>query len=1389
MHIVTGCVSGLLRLAISLLLLVLAHGARAQDVDYCNLQFPASFSAASGTTSPVIYGRIYEDDNGVLTSSPGAHPAIVAELGYGPLGSDPRGENPDWRWIAALYNVQVGNDDEYLGSFTLPFAPTSTQLAYTYRFSVDSGADFTYCDTDGNGSNGGLGFNTAALGTLTISSGGLPTISINDVSLSEGNSGTTAFAFTIGLSGPSLTAVSFDVATADNTATAANGDYASQSLTGLSIPAGQLSASFTVQVNGDTTEEPNETFFVNLTNVTGATVTDGQGTGTIINDDDACAAIAFPYTLGSDAPGELIQAIQCANANGAGSDTIDLDGRTIVLTETHAIAFGASTGLPQVTTSIVIQNGAITRSSADQLRHFAISGDLTLNDVSLSNGNAMVDGGSIATSGTATLTLNRCRLLGNTGNFGGAVFVGTGTTAVINNSLLSGNRATAPGGAIRTRGALQLNNSTVAGNFTSAGTEGGGGIASNGGSILLNNTIIAGNEASNFPATNEISGAFTSNSSLVGGSPGFVAALDASDNAPTTAGNYRLAPFSTAIDAGDNGLEPGVMTIDVDGLPRFVDDADVADAGTGTAPIVDLGAHERQTGSQPVADLAISLTDGQSTTYAGFPIEYTLTASNAGPDDVSGVMVSAPFTTGLSNISWTCVAAGGATCTAAGTGEINDSVALPAGSSATYTATATIDASVSGLLVNVATIGSGTATDPVPDNNQALDSTNVELLPQLSVLAFAANEGDSGTTDFNISVSLSTPAPPGGVRFDIATADGSAMAGVDYVPRSLGSQVILEGGSLYEFQVSVLGDSRVESDETFRVAVSNVTGATVAVAEALVTINNDDVAGVTIAPATLNLSEGGNSGSYAVALGSEPAATVTINIAGDAHASASPAALTFTAANWNVAQPITVTAIDDGTVEGPHTATVSHAASGGEYTGLAVASVLVNIADNDSAGLIVTESGGTTAVTEGGASDTFSLVLSAQPTADVSITLTADAQLTTAPTQLIFTASNWNVAQTATVTAVDDPVAEGAHSGGIAFAVSSADAGFNGLSLAPLAVSVSDNDVASVVLSESDGATAVSEAGGTDTYSLALGAAPTGTVVISVLGDSQVSAAPTSLSFTAADWNVPQTITVTALDDAAAEGTHSGVLTHSASGAGFDGIGIASVVASITDNDFTVGGSVSGLTAAGLVLQNNGADDLALSGDGDFTFGTALSDGSSYAVTVLNQPAGQFCAVTNGSGALAGGNITGIGVNCSSLSLILSTTALDLGNLNAGASSGQLTLSNAGSGDVIVTAISTPAAPFSLTGGTCLALPRTLAPGESCSFELRFAPSQFGSFSETLLISSTAEGSPQQVSLRGALVAPVRAIPGTTPWSLLLLALAVLGIGGWRFGTGRSSHG
>ncbi|MGD9562114.1 MAG: PxKF domain-containing protein [Pyrinomonadaceae bacterium] len=139
--------------------------------------------------------------------------------------------------------------------------------------------------------------------------------------------------------------------------------------------------------------------------------------------------------------------------------------------------------------------------------------------------------------------------------------------------------------------------------------------------------------------------------------------------------------------------------------------------------------------------------------------------------------------------------------------------------------------------------------------------------PDLSITNVTHNEGNSGTTTFSFTVSLTAPAPPGGVTFDIATADNTATtADNDYVARSLTSQTISTGSSSYIFDVTVNGDTVFEPNERFNVIVTNVVGANVSDGQGRGTIQNDDV----VATYTVTYDGNGNTGGTAPVDGNSP---------------------------------------------------------------------------------------------------------------------------------------------------------------------------------------------------------------------------------------------------------------------------------------------------------------------------------------------------------------------------------------------------------------------------------------------------------------------------------------------------------------------------------------
>jgi uncharacterized repeat protein (TIGR01451 family) len=137
----------------------------------------------------------------------------------------------------------------------------------------------------------------------------------------------------------------------------------------------------------------------------------------------------------------------------------------------------------------------------------------------------------------------------------------------------------------------------------------------------------------------------------------------------------------------------------------------------------------------PAADLSITKTDGQSTAVPGTPITYTIVASNAGPSNVTGATVADTLPGTITGATWTCVGAGGGTCATSGSGNISDTVDLPAGGTVTYTLTGTISASATGSLSNTATVAApGGVTDPNPANNSATDTDT--LTPVVSLNYF-----------------------------------------------------------------------------------------------------------------------------------------------------------------------------------------------------------------------------------------------------------------------------------------------------------------------------------------------------------------------------------------------------------------------------------------------------------------------------------------------------------------------------------------------------------------------------------------------------------------------------------------------------------------------------
>jgi chitinase len=191
------------------------------------------------------------------------------------------------------------------------------------------------------------------LGTIT-NDDAAPTLSVTDATTLEGDAGSTDATFTVSLSSVSYLGTTVAYATADDTATAGS-DYTTTSGT-LSIPAGQLSGTVVVPVLGDGVDEADETYFLNLSSPTNATIADGQGVGTITDDDVAVAISVDDVSSGEGDAGTATQtftvSLDVPSGKTVSVDYVTTDGSAGAATDYQSTT-GTVTYLPGETAKTV----------------------------------------------------------------------------------------------------------------------------------------------------------------------------------------------------------------------------------------------------------------------------------------------------------------------------------------------------------------------------------------------------------------------------------------------------------------------------------------------------------------------------------------------------------------------------------------------------------------------------------------------------------------------------------------------------------------------------------------------------------------------------------------------------------------------------------------------------------------------------------------------------------------------------------------------------------------------------------------------------------------------------------------------------------------------------
>ena len=726
-------------------------------------------------------------------------------------------------------------------------------------------------------------------------------LTVDDVAINEGNTGTTNADFTVTLGAAAPGAVTVAYATADGTATAGS-DYTATSGT-LTFAPGELTKTISVPIIGDTTTEGDETFFVNLTAPTNAVLASTQGTGTITDDD----AAALPSVSIADATAANEGS---AVTPGSADFTVTLSAAS---TQTVTVDYATANGTAMVGNDFVASNGTLTFAPNE------LTKTITVNFV-----------GDAVTEPDETFTVN----LSNPANATLGTAQGTGTitdddaaTPALTLSIADAadaneGSAAAPGSADFTVTLSAASTQDVTVDYATANgtaTAGADFVAANGTLTFapneLTKTITVNFIGDAVPEPNETFLVNLSNPTIATIADGQTQATILNDDAAPLP---DLSIGDVTVTEGDTGTTDAVFNVTLSAAATSTVSVTYATAdGTATAGRDYIAANG--TLSFAPGESAKSITvkvNGDTLVEGNETFVVNLTAPvNAALGDAQGQgtitddeglpqvaigdslvtegnlvggvpgVVSATFKVTLSVASAQAVRV--TVTTADGTavapedytslnttltfapGETTKTVVVPVlGDNideADETFSVVLSAPVNAAISPVRGRGTGTIRDD-------------DGAPSITFGEVRIDEGNNGLSTAVFTLQLSAQSGRT-LKFNYSTSDGTATAGKDYMPVTNKEIIFTAGQTQATAQVLIIGDLLNEADETFYVNLSNVTGSNIYRKQTKGIIVNDDRA-PNIAVNDARVAEG-QSGqtklNFTVSLSEASAQTVTVN--------------------------------------------------------------------------------------------------------------------------------------------------------------------------------------------------------------------------------------------------------------------------------------------------------------------------------------------------------------------------------------------------------------------------------------------------------------------------------------------------------------------------------
>jgi hypothetical protein len=824
---------------------------------------------------------------------------------------------------------------------------------------------------------------------------GPPVISVTDVAVTEGHSGTVAATFVVNLNGPSSKLVSVDYATIDGTATAP-ADYDAVAGT-LDYAPGETTKSVTVVVKGDALNEVNETYVIELRNAIDGTISDATGVGTI-TDDDAQPSLAIDdvtvtegdigpvnavFTVTLSQPSGRTVTANYATVNGlavAPGDYTATSGLLSfapgVLTKTISVPV-IGDALNEVNESFTVNLSGLVAATASRGN---ATGSITDDDPvpSLSIDNVVVTEGH---SGTVDARFT-VRLSAPSGRQVTVNFASANGTAVAPSDYgaRSGSLSFAPG-EVTKQVVIVVNGDTIdeptesysvalssATNATISDPTGVGTIVDDDGAPTLSVndvTVTEGNSGgvnANFTVTlSAASGQpvgvswSTEDGSAIAGQDYETATGDLVFNPGTTTRTFAVRVTSDIVDElnesfvvrlsapsnAEIGDGEGAGTITDDDAPPTlsVSDVTVGEVNTGTTDAVFTVSLARAS-SLPIS-VGYSTADGSATAPADYaaasgPLSFepgsttktvtvlvagdtlneageTFTLNLVGPSNAT-ILDGSGTATITNDDPLPALSIGDTTVVEGNTGTTNSvftvTLAAPSGRVVTVdyatvpgTATAPADYTASSGTVTFAA-GDVTETVTVPVKGDVLDEVNEsytvnltnapnalitdgfglgtitddDALPALAVSDATVVEGNTATTSATFTVTLNAPSGQA-VSVHYATAHATATAG-DYQP-AVGTLNFTAGDTAETVPVFVNGDTTDEANETFKLELSTPVNATVADAQGIGTITDDDgLPSVSVTDVTVTEGQsGGVNANFTVTLSNPSGQTATVDYA------------------------------------------------------------------------------------------------------------------------------------------------------------------------------------------------------------------------------------------------------------------------------------------------------------------------------------------------------------------------------------------------------------------------------------------------------------------------------------------------------------------------------